>query len=354
MRHLLTVSAIAACVAILTGCVTHAVVADSTAEADRPLLLLEETHRLMLELAERDLPRGNIDEGVLAKQRRVIKNLDMLIALSREHNEKPDGRTGGMYLPRPVNFNCIVECIKLMISEQEGIIELTERVDKERLAFEKENPNGKFELGKVLRNAIRDACCTQKDLAELSRIIAMTFYLEGKIVFPTVLEMTADDMNLVVSKLRSHDTGEETQVIEEAILRNLRRIIQAVHRDLQTLREKLQDSSGGGSPHSGRSDENHPDTSSMPVLLDIRFLKILQLDVLNQTRRFMEARSRGIEAAEASNRLSPGGENERRNRADVVGVRIGKRLARRQRRIAELAGALLNAIEKTHDKETER
>ncbi len=174
MRHLLTVSAIAACVAILTGCATHAVVADSTAEADRPLLLLEETHRLMLELAERDLPRGDIDEGVLAKQRRVIKNLDMLAEFAR--------------------------------------------------AF----------------------------------------------------------------------------------------------------------------------------------VAEVKLLRILQMEVQFQTSQLAEVHRRRIAAIEADKRLSPARKAQRKRAAEEQKVRLGERLARRQRRIAELAGALLNAIEKTHDKETER
>ncbi len=370
MRNPWTLFVTTACVAILGGCAACRAPRpqdsrEKQAEYEITLDLLEQAHKLMREVAEEHLPRGDVGEEVQAKQRRIIRNFDMIVTSAQQNvaSLRADNSVARNVqdkegcLAQSAHFHLFTSIVKQMVSDQREVVCATKLADKERLAFEEKNPSREFKFSQGLCDSIDKARLTEEDLAQMSKTMARFLYLQGKFIFPTVFDLLREDMYLVVSRLAGDDVGEETQLIEEDILRNLQRLIQAVHRDLRTLRRSFRDDNADTRPLAASPGNVKPNkTNAMLALssLDVRFLKILQIQILSMTLQLSEAYKGGIETIESRERLLRGDGDEMKRAADEYKVNLSRRLAAKQSRVAELVRELIDAIKKPDKKEAEQ
>ena len=250
-------------------------------------------------------------------------------------------------LKRIRNLVNVEESLKAMIKEQEAINAATVFADAERSAFEEKNPGRRFDFGRVMRHKIDSARGRQSDLAFLTREMAGILRDEGKFIFSKTLDMIRDDMHTVVEKLKNLDVGEETQIVEADILRDLQRLLHAVHIDLGTLREKYKRSGPGGSGGSKPPKPGNDRTENLPALAEVKLLRIMQLEVKFQTSQLAEAHRRRIAAIDADRSLSPAEREKMKRSAVELKLNLGKRLASKQSRIEELTRELIERLKKT-------
>ena len=161
-----------------------------------------------------------------------------------------------------------------------------------------------------------------------------------------MLDIMHDDMLVVVEKLGKRDVGEETQIIEDDILRNLERLLQAVHIDLGTLKERQSRKGGDSQPGSGGGKPKRPHWQCLPSLAEVKMLRMLEIEVQFQTSQLAEAHRRRIAAIEADKRLSPAQKAQKKRAEEEQKVRLGRRLASKQARIQALTEELLEKIKK--------
>ncbi len=246
------------------------------------------------------------------------------------------------------NLINVEESLKAMIKEQEAINAATVFAGAERSAFEEKNPGRRFAFGRVMRHKIDSARGRQSDLAFMTRKMAKILRDEGKFVFSKTLDMIRDDMRAVVEKLKNLDVGKETQIVEADILRDLQRLLHAVHINLETLREKYKRSGSGGQPGPSKPDKpRNRRTENLPALAEVKLLRRMQLEVKFQTSQLAEAHRRRIAAIGANRSLSPA-ERERMKRSAVeLKLNLSKRLASKQARIEELTRELIEHLKKT-------
>lgn len=246
------------------------------------------------------------------------------------------------------NLVNVEKSLKAMIKEQEAINAATVFAGAERSAFEEKNPGRRFDFGRVMRHKIDSARGRQSDLAFLTREMAGILRDEGKFVFSKTLDIIHDDMRAVVEKLKNLDVGEETQIVEADILRDLQRLLQSLHDDLETLRERYK-RSGSGSGGSGGSKPPKPGnrrTENLPALAEVKLLRAMQVEVKFQTSQLAEAHRRQIAAIDADRSLSPAEKQRMKRTAEEFKVRLARRLAARQSRIEELTRELIEWLKK--------
>jgi len=189
----------------------------------------------------------------------------------------------------------------------------------------------------------------ENDLAHIAEEMAKLLEDEGKLAFPPVLRMTKTDMDVVAKKLENYDVSEETQLIEDSILRSLQRLSTAVHRDLATLKEVMakKQQQGQSKPMAAKKkDEKKKKRKKqlLPSLAEIKLLRIMQLEVNFQTQQLDEAHGKRVAQIRNNPNLSDAERARKLQTADEYKKSLGRRLASREGRIQDIVSTVIKNI----------
>ena len=245
----------------------------------------------------------------------------------------------------------VEETLNKMIKIQAKINKETRRVDADRLKWMDENPGRRYVMGRSDRHVIGQERNNERDLAHMAEEMAKLLEDEGKFIFPEVLRMTKTDMDVVVGKLAKYDVSEETQLVEDSILRSLQRLVKAVHRDLETLKQKMkqkqpQQKSKPGAPKK----EKKKKKELLPGLAEIKLLRIMQLEVNFQTQQLDEAHGKRVAQIRNNPNLSAAERAGKLQAADEYKKNLGRRLASKEGRIQNLVSTLIKKIKEAQQK----
>ncbi len=170
------------------------------------------------------------------------------------------------------------DALQALVDRQAHAQEETARLDKLR-----------HETGSLTRSqsqSVLDLARTEQTLAgEVEQVAAK---LSGTEAFQFVLQSAAAGMNRVAERLKSRDTGEKTQQLEQDIIARLRQLVAAMKDSPKAAGESPANDPAGG-------DGGQQQTGPARSMAEIRLVRLAQEDLNRRTQRLSEATGGGNE-----------------------------------------------------------
>jgi len=236
--------------------------------------------------------------------------------------------------------------LEAMLKDQKAINDTTVAMDAVRNAAEESRPGVAYVFEPMELRRIIGARNKQEDLAKRVQILQGILTEAKTVVFPRVLDDVRGDMTEVAGKLAVKDVGADTQYTEAHIMTQLVWLKQAVHADLQTLKEK--EKRGGGGGGSGNQNNQNRKKPPLPTLAEIKMLRLMQSDVHLKTVELAKFHDGRIAAIDADTRLTPEQKAAGKKTADEQTRMIGLRLASEQSKIEVMVRDIIENAQKSN------
>jgi hypothetical protein len=258
-----------------------------------------------------DRAAGGMEEGDGSSAEENQKEAERKLKEIQEELAEQERRYEGIHQEEAL-FRIAKELAGLL--EGQGAVNTeVKNVDAKRVASE-------GNLSRFDRQTLKDLQTREADLASKSEFVAASIEKEGSDVYGFVLRSVTEDMRRLASSLQGLETGDPVQVLGAEILRNLKKLADALKIDRETLRKLAEERPKGG----GGGGDSKP--SLVPPDAELRLLRDLQLDI-----------NAAVEDLQRDSTARPGPDESRRSDAE--------RLAQRQRRLRDI---WLKLAEKFH------
>ena len=237
--------------------------------------------------------------------------------------------------------------LEAMLKDQKAVNDTTAAMDAVRNAAEESKPGVAYVFQRPELLSILGARNKEDDLAKRAQILQGILTEAKTVVFPRVLDDVRGDMVEVVGKLAVQDVGGDTQYTEAHILTQLVWLKQAVHADLETLKEQ-EKSGGNGGGGGGKQGDQNQKQPPLPTLAEIKMLRLMQSDIHLRTVELAKFHDGRLAAIDADTHLTPEQKAAGRKTADEQTRMIGLRLASEQSKIEVMVRDIIENAQKSN------